>query len=208
VLYSFFPLPLPLPEAFAWPWWVSALIAACIALPSGYIFYRGVRDAGEETMIVRKEHTMYGGIYQRIRHPQAVGELPFWWVIAFLLHSPFLVLYSFAWIPVFVLMCLAEERDLVIRYGKSYEEYRQRTGFLIPRRLFSPCYPPSTLRLTSTGIRAGCNGGYRDTASPELVQPTKAGIMVRACVGRHASSSWEINGDYGLEADVAQPDCY
>jgi protein-S-isoprenylcysteine O-methyltransferase Ste14 len=134
VLYFFFPLPISLPQTFPWPWWVSALIAAGIAIPAGYLFLRGMRDAGEETMIVRQEHTLYGGIYEKIRHPQAAGELPFWWVIAFLLHSPFLALYSVIWIPIFVLMCLAEERDLALRYGEMYEDYRQRTGFLIPRR--------------------------------------------------------------------------
>lgn len=134
VIYFFYPLPIPLPEAFPWPWWVSALIAVAIALPSGVLLWRGMRDAGEETMIVKVEHTLYGGIYQKIRHPQALGEMPLWWVIAFLLHSPFLVLYSTVWIPVFVAMCWTEERDLVIRYGQAYEDYRQRTGFLLPRR--------------------------------------------------------------------------
>jgi len=133
VVYFFFPLPLPLAATLPWPWWVSALIAAAIAVPSGYVFYRGLKDAGEETIIVKKEHTMYGGIYEKIRHPQALGELPFWWVIAFLLHSPFLVLYSLVWIPIFVLMCLAEERDLLVRYGEAYEEYMQRTGRFFPR---------------------------------------------------------------------------
>ena len=123
-----------MPRSFPWPWWLSALIAVASAIPAGYLFFRGMKDAGEETMVVKKEHTLYGGIYHKIRHPQAAGELPFWWVIAFLLNSPFLVLYSFVWIPVFLLMCLAEERDLVIRYGQAYEEYRQRTGFLIPKR--------------------------------------------------------------------------
>ncbi len=133
ILYVFYPLPIPLPHTFPWSWWVSALIAVVIALPSGYVWYRGMRDAGEETMVVKKEHTMYGGIYEKIRHPQAVGELPFWWVIAFLLHSPFLVLYSFVWIPIFIAMCLAEERDLRIRYGQAYVEYQKRTGFLLPK---------------------------------------------------------------------------
>lgn len=133
VVYFFFPLPLPLAATLPWPWWVSALIAAAIAVPSGYVFYRGLKDAGEETIIVKKEHTMYGGIYEKIRHPQALGELPFWWVIAFLLHSPFLVLYSLVWIPIFVLMCLAEERDLLVRYGEAYEEYMQHTGRFFPR---------------------------------------------------------------------------
>jgi len=134
VVYFFYPLPIPLPETFPWPWWVSALIALVIAIPSSYLFFRGMKDAGEETMIPRKEHTLYGGIYEKIRHPQAVGELPFWWVIAFLLHSPFLVLYSLVWIPIFVGICVAEERDLVLRYGEAYKEYRARTGFLMPKR--------------------------------------------------------------------------
>jgi protein-S-isoprenylcysteine O-methyltransferase Ste14 len=134
VIYFFYPLPIPLPEAFPWPWWVSALVALAIAIPSGYLFVRGMHDAGEETMVPRKEHALYGGIYEKIRHPQAAGELPFWWVIAFLLHSPFLVLYSLVWIPIFVGICVAEERDLVLRYGEAYEEYRARTGFLLPRR--------------------------------------------------------------------------
>ena len=98
VLYYWFPLPLPLPTTFPWPWSVSAVIAACIAGPSLYLMLRGVKDAGEETMKPKHEHEMYGGIYERIRHPQAVGEFPLWWVIAFLVHSPFLVLFSFVYI--------------------------------------------------------------------------------------------------------------
>jgi protein-S-isoprenylcysteine O-methyltransferase Ste14 len=134
LVYFFYPLPIPLARTFPWSWWISALIASLIAVPSSYLLCRGVRDAGEETLLVKKEHTLYGGIYRKIRHPQAAGELPFWWVFAFLLHSPFLVLFSAIWIPIFVLMCRAEERDLMIRYGDAYEEYRRRTGLLIPRR--------------------------------------------------------------------------
>ena len=134
ILYVFFPLPIPfLPTTFPWSWWVSALIAVIIAIPSGYIWIRGMKDAGEETMVVKKEHTMYGGIYQKIRHPQAVGEMPIWWVMAFLLHSPFLVLYSFVWIPIFIAMCKAEERDLLIRYGEPYAEYKKQTRFMLPK---------------------------------------------------------------------------
>ena len=106
VVYFFYPLPLPLPQTFPWSWWISGVIAAVIAIPSGYLWIRGMLDAGEETMVVKKDHTMYKGIYEKIRHPQAIGELPFWWVMAFLLHSPFLVLYSFLWAPIFLVMCL------------------------------------------------------------------------------------------------------
>jgi protein-S-isoprenylcysteine O-methyltransferase Ste14 len=133
VLYYWFPLPLPLPRTFPWPWWVSAVLAVLIGVPSGYLMLRGVRDAGEETMRPRSEHTLYGGIYTRIRHPQALGELPLWWVMALLVHSPFLVLFSFLYVPVWYYWCVLEERDLVLRYGEAYEEYRRTTGFWLPR---------------------------------------------------------------------------
>jgi protein-S-isoprenylcysteine O-methyltransferase Ste14 len=134
VLYYWFPLPLPFPNTLPWPWWVSAVIAALIAVPSVYLMIRGVRAAGEETMRPKPEHEMYSGIYDRIRHPQALGEFPLWWVIAFLVHSPFLVLWSFLYVPVWYYFCVAEERDLLIRYGAAYEDYRRRVGFWIPKR--------------------------------------------------------------------------
>ncbi len=94
---------------------------------------RGARDAGEETMKPKPEHQMYSGIYETIRHPQALGEFPLWWVIAFLLNSPFLVLFSFVYVPIWYFFCIAEEKDLLIRYGAPYKEYCQRVGFWIPK---------------------------------------------------------------------------
>lgn len=132
ILYYWFPLPLPLPRTFPWPWWVSVVIAALIGVPSATLMYRGIQDAGEETMKPDREHTMYGGIYTRIRHPQALGEFPLWWTLAFLVHSPFLALFSFAYVPVWYYFCVAEERDLLIRYGAAYDEYRAATGFWLP----------------------------------------------------------------------------
>lgn len=134
VLYYWFPLPLPLSTTFPWPWFVSAVIAACIAVPSLYLMHRGIEDAGEETMKPKREHEMFGGIYERIRHPQAVGELFLWWVLAFMVHSPFLVLFSIVYIPVWYYFCVAEEKDLLLRYGSDYKEYRQRVGFWIPKK--------------------------------------------------------------------------
>ena len=133
VIYFFYPLPLPLPRTFPWDWWISALIATSIAIPGGYLWFRGMKDAGQETILVKKEHTLYGGIYRKIRHPQAAGEITFWWVIAFFLNSPFLALFSFIWIPIFYIMCWAEEKDLVIRYGQEYLEYKSNTGCIVPK---------------------------------------------------------------------------
>jgi protein-S-isoprenylcysteine O-methyltransferase Ste14 len=134
ILYAVYPLPIDFPRTFPWNWWLSFMIAVVIGVPSGYLMWWAVKDAGEETMVPKKEHGMYKGIYEEIRHPQAVGELPLWWAIAFVLHSPFLALFSLLYIPAWIYMCIAEERDLVIRYGQVYEEYRKRTGFWFPRR--------------------------------------------------------------------------
>jgi protein-S-isoprenylcysteine O-methyltransferase Ste14 len=133
ILYLFYPLPLGLPERFPWPWWVSILIALVIGVPASWLMIRGLIDAGAESMSPRPEHTLYGGIYRRMRHPQAVGEMPLFWVIAFLLHSPFLVIWSVIYVPIFVIMCWAEERDLLLRYGQAYEEYRRRVGIFRPK---------------------------------------------------------------------------
>jgi protein-S-isoprenylcysteine O-methyltransferase Ste14 len=134
VIYYWFPLPLPIPRAFPWEWTMSAALAVLIAVPSLYLMYRGIKGAGEETMRPSKEHRMYGGIYQKIRHPQALGELHLWWVLALLVHSPFLALFSFVYVPVWYWWCRAEERDLLIRYGVAYREYTERVGFWLPRR--------------------------------------------------------------------------
>lgn len=133
-VYYLHPLPLPIPRFFPWSWWVSVVVAIIIMIPCSYILSRAVRDAGEETMRPKKKHRLYGGIYGKIRHPQLLGELPFAWVVAFLLHSPFLALYSFLCIPFFYIMARAEEKDLVIRYGKAYVDYQENVGMFIPKR--------------------------------------------------------------------------
>jgi protein-S-isoprenylcysteine O-methyltransferase Ste14 len=126
--------PLPLPETFPWPYWISVAIALVIGIPAGYIMLRGVIDAGEESMLPRKNGKLFGGIYKKLRHPQAMGELPLWWSLSLVLNSPFLAIYSIIWIPIFVTMALYEEKDLEIRYGKKYVTYKQKTGFLIPKK--------------------------------------------------------------------------
>ena len=134
IVYYFYPLPIGLPRTFPWAWWISIVVGVAIAVPGGYLWWRGTKDAGEETVITKKGHMLYGGVYERMRHPQAAGEITYWWVAAFILNSPFLALVSFIWVPIFWLMCWAEEKDLAVRYGEPYLEYKRTTGFMMPRR--------------------------------------------------------------------------
>ncbi|RME81457.1 MAG: isoprenylcysteine carboxylmethyltransferase family protein [Caldilineae bacterium] len=134
VVMLFYPLPLPIPRHFPWPWPLSIAIGLLILTPALYLLIRGSKDAGEETLKPRPGHGMYGGIYEKMRHPQAVGESVTWLAGAFLLHSPFLAAYSLIWLPIYYVMCLAEERDLVLRFGQEYVDYRRRVGFFGPKR--------------------------------------------------------------------------
>ncbi|MCU0485369.1 MAG: hypothetical protein MUC85_04600 [Anaerolineales bacterium] len=77
---------------------------------------------------------MYTGIYTSLHHRQAVGEAFLFPVMAILLHSPFLRLFSLVYFPIFILMCYAEEQDLLLRYGDAYADYCQRTGAFWPKR--------------------------------------------------------------------------
>ena len=133
IIYNYYPLPISILRTFPWSYWVSFTIAVVIAIPSGYVMIRGVLDAGEESLIPKKKHRLYGGIYNKIRHPQLMGELPLWWALAFFLNSPYLALYSIVWIPIFLAIAFAEEKDLLIRYGDKYAKYKQKTGFIVPK---------------------------------------------------------------------------
>ncbi len=133
VVYFFFPLPTPLPVHFPWSWSVSVFIAIMIAGPSLWLMGVGLRDAGEEAVRPKKDHRLYSGIYTKMRHPQAVGEVFIWWMFAFLLNSPFLVIFSFIYIPIFLMLCFAEEQDLLWRFD-GYAEYYRKVGAFFPRK--------------------------------------------------------------------------
>ena len=112
VVYFLYPLPIPLPRTFPWSWWVSAAIASVFAIPAAYLWWREMNEAGKETRLSNKERIFYGDIYEMNRHPRIASELPFWWMIAFLLHSPFLVIFSLIWIPIFEIASWLEQQDL------------------------------------------------------------------------------------------------
>jgi protein-S-isoprenylcysteine O-methyltransferase Ste14 len=134
IIYFLLPIPTLTPRFFIWDYWISVIISIFIFIPSVYIMLIGLKDAGREALIPDKEHTLYNGIYLKIRHPQAFGEAFLWWSVALILNSPFLFLYSIVWFPLFYWFCKAEEKDLLIRYGEPYNEYKQRTGMFIPKR--------------------------------------------------------------------------
>ncbi|MEN8907162.1 MAG: methyltransferase [Clostridiales bacterium] len=133
IMYKYYPLPISLLKTFSWSWSTSIKIAVIISIPSIFLFYKGVKDAGSETMSPNKDNKMYAGIYEKIRHPQAVGEYFLWIIISLLLNSPFVLIISLIMLVPWVYMCYAEEKDLVIRYGEPYIEYKNKVGMFFPK---------------------------------------------------------------------------
>lgn len=94
----------------------------------------GMKDSGKEGEAPQKDTVMFGGIYDKMRHPQAVGEVNLFLALGILFNSPFLAIFSLVWYPVYYLFCKIEERDLLLRFGEQYAEYKKRVGMFPIRR--------------------------------------------------------------------------
>ncbi len=134
LVYWRYPVQAPLPLKFPWPYGFSLGAALLIGLPAAWLMVRGMRDAGEETARPDPSHTMYGGIYRHLRHPQALGESFLWLAAALAIHSPFLVIFSTFYFPLMLMTTFIEEHDLLIRYGDAYADYIHSTGLLWPKK--------------------------------------------------------------------------
>lgn len=133
ILCRSYPVIRCLPTKFDWPVWLSTAFALILALPALALVITGMQDAGNEAIAPRKENRLYNtGIYTHIRHPQAYEAL-LWPAFAFGLNSPLLLVLSLPWLLLETIMVMAEEIDLVIRFGEPYLAYRERTAALIPR---------------------------------------------------------------------------
>ena len=82
-----------------------------------------------------------GWLYSRTRNPMVLGCLVFAVVLGFWLQSLHVVLWAALWLsPAWlILVKVYEERELELRFGTPYLEYKRRTPFLWPRlRAASP----------------------------------------------------------------------
>ncbi len=133
ILWIWFPIP-----GLAWEifpnWWIGIIVGIVIIVPGAVLMYKGVKDAGKETLTPSKESEMYGGIYMYIRHPQSIGELPMFPALALCLNSWFLFIIMTAFILIYMpIMLIFEERDLVKRFGEPFKEYQKTTGAYFPK---------------------------------------------------------------------------
>jgi len=135
VLYVFYPLDTGLPPRLiegAAGWAISIAIGAALTVFATWIIWK-VGKVAPDSFVPRKENQMFGGIYTRVRHPQAVADVTYWFAIGFLLNSPFLLVVALIWVPLNYLLTVFEEQDLKVRFGQDYVDYIARTGRFVPR---------------------------------------------------------------------------
>ena len=120
---------------FGWPRWVSFILALLLGIPGLSLLITGLQDLGSESYAPAKANKLKTrGIYRIIRHPQAYEAL-IWPAIAFGMNSQYLLALASPWLLLEIIMVMAEETDLLIRFGDAYIKYRARTGMFIPKSI-------------------------------------------------------------------------
>ncbi len=129
------------------PVWIL-IPAALGAAGIGYCSFRfdhtglfGLRQVWEQGRTAMPESLRIVGLYRFVRHPVMAFLLLFLWAQPVL--SPDLLLLSGGFTLYILAVLPLEERDLVRRFGKVYEEYRSRVPAVIPWRRPAPAatYP-------------------------------------------------------------------
>lgn len=133
ILWTWIPL-----EEFSWKvstdHLLSAIIGLIIVIPCTIILYLSLKHGGEEHMKPKEETKLHGGIYNTIRHPGVIGEMPWYVSIGFFMNSLFLVVWSSVFISIYIpIYIYFEEKDLIKRFGEEYLTYRDQTGALVPK---------------------------------------------------------------------------
>ena len=133
VLWIWYPV-----EIISWKisdkFWIGIIIGVVILIPCSIFTYLALRDGGEEHMKPEQDRELFGGIYNYIRHPGVLGEMPFYVAMGFFVNSWFLVIWSIVFVTLYTAIYIpVEENDLAKRFGDQYTEYRKRTGALLPK---------------------------------------------------------------------------
>jgi protein-S-isoprenylcysteine O-methyltransferase Ste14 len=121
---------MPVPLAFRWIA-VGLLIAGCALL---VWTFRSLGKNLTDTVVTREHHTLVvHGPYHWIRHPLYSAAALLVTAVSVITANWFLLTAGIAVLSVLVMRTRTEERNLVARFGDSYQTYMNRTGRFVPR---------------------------------------------------------------------------
>jgi protein-S-isoprenylcysteine O-methyltransferase Ste14 len=121
---------------FGWVNWVVGLLILfpnlAISIWSLVTLYK--EGKGTPFPTVATVRLVTTGPYTHSRNPMVVSMFSVYWAVGILIGSlTFIILTSFFFLVMIVVITLFEEKDLERKFGREYLLYRQRTLFMIPR---------------------------------------------------------------------------
>ncbi len=123
--WSYLPLPV-------WLRWLGAGIVT-LSIPLMHWMFKSLGNNVTDTVVTRKHHSMVtNDPYHYVRHPM--------YCIVFLLLTGFMLLTTswfiastgFITMLLLIMRTSIEERNLLLRFGKTYEDYKAHTNKFIP----------------------------------------------------------------------------
>jgi protein-S-isoprenylcysteine O-methyltransferase Ste14 len=113
---------------------LGVFIAVLILIPCLILMYFALKHGGAEHMKPMKDTELHGGIYNIIRHPGVLGEMPLYVAVGFFINSLFITVWATIFILIYTpIYIYYEEKDLIERFGLPYLEYKERVGALFPK---------------------------------------------------------------------------
>jgi protein-S-isoprenylcysteine O-methyltransferase Ste14 len=118
-----------------WKYLVAAILSIPGLLIAGWAVTRFIRSRGTPVPTSPPPKLITTGLYAYVRNPMIIGGIFILEAVGFLLGS-LSVIIVFAPLPVllYVLYIVTiEERELEMRFGEEYREYKRRVPRFIPR---------------------------------------------------------------------------
>ena len=118
-----------------WLRWAGVALGACV-LPSVHWVLTALGSNVSETVLTKDRHELVtsAGPYRWIRHPLYTTGIALFVAVGLIAANWFVLgMASIALLAIRTVVVPREERELVARFGSGYEEYRRRTGAMMPR---------------------------------------------------------------------------
>jgi protein-S-isoprenylcysteine O-methyltransferase Ste14 len=113
--------------------WLGAFLGIALLFSTAWTF-RSLGRNITSSIVTRTEHTLVtNGPYRWVRHPLYAAGLLLHVALALLLSSWLVALAGLATLGFIRPRIRREEAHLAARFGVAYEEYRRRSGSLLPR---------------------------------------------------------------------------
>ena len=122
---------IPLPAAVRW----AGVALGLAALPMLYWVLRSIGRNISETVLTKTDHQLVThGPYRWVRHPlYTVATVAFLSLGLIASNAFILVMGGVIFAAMALLVVPKEEAKLMEKFGEAYDEYRRRTGALVPR---------------------------------------------------------------------------